>query len=306
MIHRRAFTLIEMLVFITIIALLSTLLLPAVQSAREASRRTICMNNLFQIGLALNNYESSHYVFPPGVINEAGPIVSKPVGLHYSWVTQILPYLDMANAYSHFNFRHGVYEPFNDTVRSHFVATFICVSDTSNAGRSSTSYAANYHDAEAPIDIDSHGVFRLNTTTRIDDITDGLNTTLFVSERILTADLGWASGTSATLRNSGYPPNGAPPTPIYDMVTGFFYYSQTTTGNEFIVPPGSTLPDPKTAEGQDRLSTFCGGYSSRHAAGINACMGDGSVRFLKNSIDRTIFARLGHRADGELIGYDRY
>ncbi len=301
----KAFTLIELLVVIAIIAVLASLLLPAVQSARESARRTSCANNLMQIGLALNNYESAHFAFPPGVINETGPIVNKPAGSHYSWITQILPFLDQANAYAHFNFRHGVYDRVNETVRGHAVGTFYCSSDMGNGG-SSSNYAANYHDAEAPIDIGSHGVFRLNSATSIEEITDGLSTTLFVAERKITADFGWASGTSSTLRNTGYPPNGSPPGPVYDISTGFFEYTRMLADPEFIFNPESALPDPKTAEGQDRLSTFCGGYSSRHAAGINACMGDGSVRFVKNRIDRIIFARLGHRADGELIGHDRY
>ncbi|MBI1324152.1 DUF1559 domain-containing protein [bacterium] len=302
---RRAFTLIELLVVIALIAVLASLLLPAVQSARESARRTSCVNNLLQIGLALNNYESTHFAFPPGVVNDTVPIVNKPVGRHFSWVTQILPYLDQANAYSHFNFRHGVYDRINDTVRGHAIGTFYCSSDMGTGG-SSTNYAANYHDAEAPIDTGSHGVFRANTATSIDDIPDGLSTTLLVAEKKITADFGWASGTSSTLRNTGYPPNNSPPGPVYDVATGFFEYSRSLHDIEFVMPPGSTLPDPMTAEGQERLSTFCGGYSSRHPGGINACMGDGSVRFLKRTISSEIFARLGHRADGELIGQDRY
>ncbi len=304
--NRRAFTLIELLVVVTVIVILVTMLLPAVQSAREAARRTSCVNHLMQIGLALNNYETAHYVFPPGVVNLTLPIVNKPAGYHYNWITQILPHLDQANAYAHFNFRNGVYARVNDTVRGHSIESFHCSSDARSFGASSN-YAANYHDREAPIDVGTSGVFRANAATALDEITDGASFTLFVAERKVTSDYGWASGTSSTLRNTEYPPNAAPLTPTFDPASGFFEILEFTPSGR--IYPGrfpDGVADPQTAEGQERLATICGGYSSPHSGGINACMGDGSVRFVKNSIDKVVFGRLGHRADGELIGYDQY
>lgn len=311
---RRAFTLIELLVVVSVIAVLITMLLPAVQSAREAARRTQCVNHLMQIGLALNNYETAHYVFPPGVVNPTLPIVNKPAGYHFNWITQILPHLDQANTYAHFNFRHGVYHRVNDTVRGHSIETFHCASDGFAFGSASSNYAANYHDREAPIDAGNSGVFRANSATALDEITDGASFTLFVSERRTSTGFGWASGTSSTLRNTEYTPNAAPTTPSYDPVSGFFEILEFTTSGGLVpgrTPPGESeappgVADPQTAEGQERLSMICGGYSSRHSGGINACMGDGSVRFVKNSIEKVVFGRLGHRADGELIGYDQY
>lgn len=91
--QRRGFTLIELLVVIAIIAVLVALLLPAVQQAREAARRSQCKNNLKQLGLALHNYHDTMTVFPPGGVSY-GP----------SWLTMILPYLDQATAYNQFNF----------------------------------------------------------------------------------------------------------------------------------------------------------------------------------------------------------
>src|SRR5512136_477151 len=95
----RAFTLVELLVVIAIIGILIALLLPAVQAAREAARRSSCLNNLTQLGLAVQNYEMARRTYPPGTINETGPIVNQPTGYHMSWLVQILPYMEEGNVF---------------------------------------------------------------------------------------------------------------------------------------------------------------------------------------------------------------
>ena len=106
--HRpRGFTLIELLVVIAIIAVLIALLLPAVQQAREAARRTQCKNNLVQLGLALQNYEMAHERLPPGTVNVTGPIKSEPAGYHMGWIVQILPHLDWRAVYEKMSSRWG-------------------------------------------------------------------------------------------------------------------------------------------------------------------------------------------------------
>ena len=92
--RRERFTLIELLVVIAIISVLIALLLPAVQAAREAARRAQCCNNLMQLGIALQNYESSHELLPPGVVNDTGPMLDQPKGYHFGWLTQILPFCE--------------------------------------------------------------------------------------------------------------------------------------------------------------------------------------------------------------------
>ncbi len=85
---------IELLVVIAIIIIIISLLLPAILEAREAARRTHCLNNLKQLTLALHNYTLVHTVFPPGVVNDEGPILNEPEGYHHNWLEQILPEID--------------------------------------------------------------------------------------------------------------------------------------------------------------------------------------------------------------------
>ena len=177
--RRRAFTLIELLIVIAIIAVLIALLLPAIQSAREQARRTQCLNNLLQLGLALGNYASTHSVLPPGVVNATGPITNVPGGYHHGWTVQILPFLGQSNIYNHINIRESVYADSNLTVRGVHVSTFICPSD----GRPGpTSYAGCHHDVEAAIAADNHGVLYLNSHVRFDEITDGIAQTILLGE----------------------------------------------------------------------------------------------------------------------------
>jgi prepilin-type N-terminal cleavage/methylation domain-containing protein/prepilin-type processing-associated H-X9-DG protein len=285
------FTLIELLVVIAIIAVLIALLLPAVQSAREAARRCQCVNNLMQVSIALQNYESAHEVLPPGVVNDTGPIKNIAVGYHFGWMTQILPYIEQKNAAKHLNHAVGIYSDKNSTVRAVSIRSFLCPSDplTAGAGFAPSSYAGCYNDTEVPIDAKNNGVFFLNSSVRSEDIPDGRSTTIFVGEKpIQSNDLGWASGTRATLRNAADRPNA----------------NRVIPGT-----PAATAAAAAAAEAAERASTGAdpvGGFGSYHSGGANFAFGDGSVRFVKNSVNQKIFGFLANRADGELIGDDQY
>jgi prepilin-type N-terminal cleavage/methylation domain-containing protein len=273
-ISRRGFTLIELLVVITIIGILTGIMMPALHSAREAGRRTSCANNLMRLGLATGAYESAHGFFPAGVTDSKGPILNKADGLHHSWTERLLPYLDERAVFAKIDFDASVYDPKNATVRGLQLVPFLCPSDDVVDEGPHSSYAACHNEAEAPIDADNHGVFFLNSRLRPDDITDGLGYTLFIAEKKTDAagnDLGWTSGTRATLRNTGTPLNG--------------------TG------PRATVSNPATGG-----PTFVGGFGSDHAGGIVATVfGDGSVRYVYDVIDPKVLKLLGHRADGKLI-----
>ena len=279
--RRPGFTLIELLVVIAIIAVLIALLLPAVQSAREAARRVQCVNNLVQINVALQNYEAAHEVFPPGVVNPTGPIASTPTGYHLGWMVQVLPYLEQANTYRRIDFSKNVYDAANTTVNHHNIMIFSCPSDgttsKSKTGAFVPNYAACHHDVEAPIDANNHGVFFLNSHVKVEDITDGTLFTIFVGEhRRDPATLGWMSGTRATLRNTGS-----------RMTNSKFGASMNPTA----------LDDDDNGPGTGRRG---GGrpWANRntsaasevaHPGGANFAFGDGSVRFLRNSMSRRSF-----------------
>ena len=119
---------IELLIVVAIIAVLIALLLPAIQSSRETARRAQCANNLMQLGIALGNYASTHSVFPPGVVNDKGPILNLPHGYHHSWVVQILPFIGQDNVYRQIDFRQSVYAPSNDTAVGVRISTLLCPS----------------------------------------------------------------------------------------------------------------------------------------------------------------------------------
>jgi len=289
---------IELLFVVAIITVLIALLLPAIQSSREMARRVQCSNNMLQLGIALGNYASTHRVFPPGVVNDKGPILNLPVGYHYSWIVQILPYMEQRAIYRRFNFREGVYAPSNETVRNARIQTLVCPSDGSRA-YFSTSYAGCHNDVEAPIAADNTGILYLNSRVSYDDISDGPAYTILLGEmRRGEPTMGWASGTRASLRNTGHPINDpdkhAPP-------RGSTYLSQAGSSTVNDLNAVATMV-------QDGILPidYVGGFSSLHPVGGNFLFADGSVRLLKQSIDQHIYRFLGNRADGNLISDDSF
>ena len=282
----QGFTLIELLVVIAIIAILLSLLLPAVQHAREAARRTQCRNNMAQIGLALHNYEMAFEFLPPGTINESGPIENTPVGYHMNWIAQILPMVDQAALYGRLNFNTGAYSKENAAHRAIRMEVFSCPSDYSfryNVPELGTTVAASYAGcfagSDTPIQADSNGVLFLNSSVSYEQIRDGLSRTIMVGEKInprSSQDLGWMSGTSATLRNTGQAINAG-----WDVAA--------------YLDPRQTAP--QTAPS----ATATGGFSSQHTGGAQFLLCDGSVRFVNEMINQDVFGYLGHREDLQAV-----
>jgi prepilin-type N-terminal cleavage/methylation domain-containing protein/prepilin-type processing-associated H-X9-DG protein len=278
-----AFTLIELLVVIAIIGILVALLLPAIQASREAARRSSCLNNLMQLGLACHSYEFNHESIPPGVIDKKGPIRNEPQGQHVSWLVTILPYMEETVMYRKFDQAAGAYAPVNALVRKTPISIAMCPSypgeEVIKDGTIAvTTYAGCYHDVEAPIDVDNHGLMFLNSHVRFDEIYDGSTHTLLIGEtREREDDLGWVSGTRATLRN----------TANIEIPTAKFAEAAASAGEQ---------PKKDVAE-----SLYVGGFGSHHAGGFNTAFADGSVQFVTETVDPVMWHRVGNRADGEIV-----
>lgn len=281
--QRKAFTLVELLVVIAIIGILVALLLPAVQAAREAARRVQCVNNLTQMALAIQNYDMAHRVLPPGTLDETGPINNVAEGYHYSWMTHILPYMEQTSTYRHIDFDVGAYDEKNAQVRAVRISSYQCPSSPYNSRELGVShYAGCHHDVEAPIDEDNNGVFFLNSAVRYEDITDGSSHTFFVGEKMPDPDqdLGWISGTRWTLRNTGRP--------LDTLSSQRRPFQPSGYGEQIVLGPGA-----------DAL--YVGGFDSHHPGGANFAMGDGSVRFISQTMDMQAYQMYGNRADGKLM-----
>jgi prepilin-type N-terminal cleavage/methylation domain-containing protein/prepilin-type processing-associated H-X9-DG protein len=289
---RKGFTLIELIVVFAIICVLVTLLLPAVAACRESARRNQCVNNLMQLAVALQHYQNVHEVLPPGVVNGTGPITNVPRGYHRGWLVQLLPYFEQDNIARRFDDAANLYAVENSTVRSFQIGILLCPSDggphVRTDGVSLNNYAACHNDLEAPIGARDKGAFFLNSRIAYEDIPDGTSNTIFVGEtKRHELDLGWASGTRATLRNVGIRPN-AP-----DLLYGKEPITPWDDVDESSVS-GPLQPDPNNPN-------LVGGFSSSHRGGANFTFGDGSVRFLSDSIRSKVYRCLANRADGEIV-----
>ena len=272
--NRTGFTLIELLVVISIISILVAMLLPAINAAREVARQASCLNNMSQVALALHDYEYHFEALPPGVTNPEGPIRNEAEGVHVSWVVKILPYIEERAVFQNFDQAAGAYAEENAEACSANLQILLCPSapdmyaEDDEVGRSS--YAGCHNDAEVPIDEDNNGLLFLNSRVRYADMFDGSSKTILAGEVVLDGDnLGWASGTRATLRN-----------------TGSFEVADRPGS-----PARESLDDP----------LHVGGFGSFHRHFANFAFADGSVRALSRDIDPKLFQLLGNRSDGEII-----
>lgn len=311
-VYRRGFTLIELLVVIAIIAILIALLLPAVQQAREAARRSSCKNNLKQLGLALQNYHDTHRVFPPGGV--IGPCGGNPptnlTGLQEcsggqslggNWLLFILPQMEQGPLWDkaapglsardpldYMNNIFGHFSPVAYRCPSHPWDRRSNVAFRSIEHMSRGNYAANYGsgDLTASYTQATAGVFTINSSTSIRDITDGTTNTLLVSEvnylNDVTADArgAWVySGMGGSAFSTGRNPNS---------VTADILARCTST---------TEMPCTEANDG-----TQIAAMRSLHTGGAQVCLADGSCRFISENISQTILQALGTRAGREVIG----
>lgn len=314
--HRfsRGFTLIELLVVIAIIAVLMALLLPAVQQAREAARRTQCKNNLKQIGLGLHNYHDITLCFPPGTLFGDDD---------YGWGAFILPQLDQANLYNQLNFNtdHGsIVTPTDSEVKrslylvpgvnDKLLAVYLCPSNSMKLTHSPIrAGGAN----EAPTSVASRtvggfargdykgclgsgggsitGMFgKIKNTrmpTRIGDVMDGTSNTIAVGE---------AYTRFARAINGPTHPNVVD-FPLWIGTNSQHQNVVAETALNHIPNGGKNLPD-------STLNQFDDCFASEHVGGVQFLFADGSVRFIAENINMTLYSNLGDKADGNIANLE--
>lgn len=288
---QRGFTLLELLVVLTVITTLISLLLPAVQQSREHSRMIQCRNNLMQLGIGLNNYAMAHGVLPSGSVNQTGPIVAsgKPTDYQMSWIAQILPHIGQSPLYSRIDFNLSAYHETNAAVNALRIPGILHCNSNNEAG---PHYCGVHNDYEAPIDMNQNGVLFLNSSIRSRDVRDGLANTLFLVEGLSSSGsgLGWISGTSSTLRNVVVWENIDQP----DEQPRYRFRLEAASSGESIRTQLKNL--------EKRTPDAPGGPGSRHNCGYNVLLGDGRVKMISLHLDTNLLRNLAHRSDGEMLG----
>jgi prepilin-type N-terminal cleavage/methylation domain-containing protein len=327
--RRLGFTLIELLVVIAIIAILIALLLPAVQQAREAARRTQCKNNLKQLGIALHNYHDTFTTFPPSAIamgvgavdyfNGGSATAAIPRYRNMSGFVLLLPYIEQSTMYNQWNFNsaasssnvYGLYSPAtvqgnpddNAVLSKTPLAALTCPSDngkpfytgkdryysislTNEGGyrpsyQFSSHYAAYYYNHYwNAISIQEQRAFGEDRKTNMKDFTDGTSNSVLMVEQTREKYNGQIGGWSYTCHVNG----GIDFTRDWYGINRWDYYYN---------PAVPLIPG--------RLGQWMTA-GSLHTGGVQAVLGDGSVRFISENIDGSTQNKLAKISDGQVLG----
>lgn len=296
----RGFTLVELLVVITIIGILIALLLPAVQAAREAARRVQCANNFKQVGLALHNYHAVYGAFAPGML-----MISEWTDPHlYGWAAYILPYLEQSAVYEKIDFSFEYSYPANFEATFARIEAYLCPSDPQDGellGLGSVHHQPGYADNEDCRQTNMSGVMdsekeyrrypfedsrRYPSLSEVDGVFGaGVDPGLEISAIY--------DGTSNTLM-IGEITGGGPGTHWgQPWITHNLASTRDGINGPYSLPGGAT--------GEAVRHVYGVGFSSYHPGGCHFTMADGSVHFLSENIAHDVLAALTTRAGGESV-----
>ncbi len=340
---RAGYTLIELLTTIGIIGVLVGLLLPAVQSAREAARRGQCLANLHQIGLAVHAYHADNGCFPP-VMTRLKP-ADWEYGGFYSTLTRLLPYLGQGPTYNAINFEIGTWptdslyvlppgnklllNAANATAMGVQISLFLCPSDGGPLERMGNNYRGNcgvgpFNATSAHHPDSGNGIFPERGVIRMSQVPDGLSHTAAFSERLRgSARRGWSAST-------GYWALLDPTRDVFPVAEGllpldgdtmlqacqisahaqasngdvtsgrtWFWMGREHTVYDHAQEPNGRVPDCAFFGVITRIGLATA--KSWHRGGVNVLMGDGSTRFVQETIARPVWRAFGTRNGGELV-----
>ena len=314
------FTLVELLVVIAIIGVLVALLLPAVQAAREAARRSQCSNNLKQIGLALHNFHAAKRTLPSGA-NYWNAATNKPNATG-TWAMYILPYLESQSVYDLFDFEVAIWHTNNQPAVRYVIQQYACPSDAvetlllggrvqntpadkmnpgesmglwypGSMGPTKDGRAANTFCVFCP---DSPTKPNYCCTTNLPSF--GCHTSETCSGGAGVFDRGYRPVTFKQITDGlSHTWMAGETLPTHCPMNGAYNNNFPTAGTTI---PLNTMEEGLPTSGNENWYRACG-FKSRHAGGAQFVLADGSVTFIGETIDYRLFNELGSRAGGEIV-----
>jgi prepilin-type N-terminal cleavage/methylation domain-containing protein/prepilin-type processing-associated H-X9-DG protein len=325
-----AFSLVELLVVIAIIGILVALLLPSIQTARESSRRTDCLNRLRQLALAMSNYESARGHLPSGAIAQADPTDPATPHSFYRWsaFAQSLSYFENASVYEQLDLELPLYRrdfsipEKNQPALAQMIPMLLCPSDRMehvNPRFGPTNYAVSTGSGSnggTPFNTD--GVFFINSRTSLREISDGASQTLFLAETTLGEAVPMLTPRGDVDKRSVYVFATAAPltqaacdgTSLYNFTDppGFSWANgeyRSAMYNHFRPPNSAELDCVSAKLIAPRAEQYAayGWRSARslHPNGVNAARVDGSVTFYTDDIDPALWRALATRQGEETL-----